>query len=82
MEELYRRQNIEMKYKISYTIYKLKPIWPFLNILATYFHLILMTVVLVFALYYQLAIVWGVYLVIYMVQSLVTSRKYYNHRTA
>ena len=71
-----------MKYKVSYTIYKLKPIWPFLNFLARYFHLILTTVILVFALYYQLALIWGVLLLIYMVQSLITSRKYFNHRTA
>ena len=71
-----------MKYKVSYTIYKLKPIWPLLNVLAGYFHLILTTVILVFALYYQLALIWGFYLLIYMIQSLFTSRKYFNHRRA
>ena len=82
LEELYHTQNLDMKYKVSYTIYKLKPIWPFLNFLATYFYLILTSIILVFALYYQLAIVWGIYLIIYMVQSLLTSRRYFNHRTA
>ena len=71
---------MEMKFKISYTVYKLKPIWPILSFLADYFYLILATSVLLFALYFSLSLVWGVYLLIFMLQSLITSRKYFNHR--
>ena len=69
-----------MKFKISYTVYKLRPIWPVLSFLADYFYLFIATAVLAFALYYSLSLVWGVYLFIFMLQSSFTSRKYFIHR--
>lgn len=67
MEILHHKQTRYMKYKTSYTPYQLQKIWPLLDVMAAYFHIVLNVTILCFALYYQLAIFWGIALTIYMI---------------
>ena len=55
-----------MRYKLSYLTYKMKIAWPVLDIIAAYFYHILNITILVFAIYYQLAVFWALALTIYM----------------
>ena len=67
-EYLNHKQYIAMKYKSSYLAYKSRRIWSLLDELAAHTYLVNSTIVLVFAIYYQIAVVWGLLLLIYIVQ--------------
>lgn len=66
-----------MRYKISYLMFRLKKAWPVFEYLASFFHLILSTFLLAFALYNSLALIWGLYLVIFVLQSIFTAKVHY-----
>lgn len=40
-----------MRYKFSYLVYKMRVCWRIIDIISTYFHMILSTVILCYALY-------------------------------
>lgn len=80
MEILHHKQTRHMKYKTSYTTYKLKKIWSLLDVMAAYFYIVLNVSILSFALYYQLAVFWAVALTIYMISQFINSNANYNYR--
>lgn len=51
-----------------------------LDIIASYFYLLLSTVVLCYALYNSIALVWGVLLLIFMIQTISTANVHYKYR--
>jgi hypothetical protein len=69
-----------MRYKISFLVFKVKKFWPVLDSLASYFFLILSTVVLLYALYQSLAIIWGLLLFVFMLQTVLSSNVHYKYR--
>lgn len=58
-----------MQYKLSYLLWKAKMLWPVCNVISLYFNLIVALAILAFALYFQLALLWLLYIVIYLVQT-------------
>lgn len=67
------KQFLEMRYKLPYLFYRLKFFWPVLDYGASYFHLILSTVILCYALYNSLSLIWGVLLLIFMIQTVMAA---------
>ena len=63
-----------MKYKQSYLAYKLRFCWPFIDILASYFNLVLNVAVIAFALYHQISVFYCVCLFFMVLQSLTLSQ--------
>lgn len=55
-----------MQYKLSYLLWKVQVVWPIFDAVALYFNLILSSVILVFALYFQIALIWFIYLLIFL----------------
>ena len=55
-----------MQYKLSYLLWKVQVVWPVFDAVALYFNLILSSVILVFALYFQIAFIWFIYLLIFL----------------
>jgi hypothetical protein len=45
------KQFLEMRYKLSYLFFRLKFLWPVFDFAASYFYLILSSVILCYALY-------------------------------
>ncbi len=80
IEYKHLKQFLDMRYKFSYLVFKIKLIWPVLDYMASYFHLLLSTVVLCYALYNSIALVWGILLIILMIQSISTSNVHYKYR--
>ena len=80
IEYKHLKQFLDMRYKLSYLVFKIKLIWPVLDYVASYFHLLLSTVVLCYALYNSIALVWGILLIIFMIQSISTSNVHYKYR--
>ena len=74
------KQFLDMRYKLSYLFFKIKWSWPVIDILASYFYLLLSTVVLCYALYNSIALVWGVLLLIFMIQTISTANVHYKYR--
>jgi hypothetical protein len=56
-----------MLYKLSFVVYKVKIMWPLFNIIALYFNLVLAIAVISLALYYQIAILWLIFITIYLI---------------
>ena len=69
-----------MKYKASYAAYRLKKIWPLLDELAAYSYVVNSTLILVFAIYYQIAAVWGLFLLLYILQTITSGRRHWQYR--
>lgn len=80
IQSIYYRQNLEMRYRVSYIIYKTKAIWPLFDAIASYFYLILSAVILAFALYFSLAVVWAVSLTIYTISQSMSAARHYKYR--
>lgn len=74
------KQWLEMRYKLSFLVFKIRPVWGIFDFLANYFYLILAIVVLCYALYHQIAVVWGIMLIWFMLQTLFSSKQYYKFR--
>lgn len=74
------KQFLEMRYKLSYLVFRLKFFWPIFDICASYFHLILSTVVLCYALYNSLSLIWGLMLVIFMLQTVMAANVHNRYR--
>lgn len=74
------KQFLEMRYKLPYLFYRLKFVWPVLDICASYFHLILSTVILCYALYNSLSLIWGVLLLIFMIQTVMAAKVHNQYR--
>ena len=64
-----------MKYKVSYMVYRLRVLWPALDKISEYFHLIFSSLVVIFSIYIQLSVMWAVLLTIFMIQSIAVSSK-------
>ena len=79
-EIMHHKQTKTMRYKMSYTVYQMKPVWAVFDFLAAYFYFILYITVLSFALYYQLALFWATALLIYMISWCINSRSHHNYR--
>lgn len=79
-EILHHKQVRNMKYKVSYFVYKMKAIWPVLDKIAAYFYFIVNITVLVFALYFQIAIFWAIALTIYMISQFFNWRTNFKYR--
>ena len=59
-----------MKYKITYLLYKLKgKLWVLFDTVAINFNIVLITFILACGLYYSIAIIWFVFLLIFVVQT-------------
>ena len=69
----YLRHHHEMKYKQSYLAYKMRFCWPFIDILAAYFNLVLNIAVIAFAIYHQISVFYCVCLLFLVLQSLMLS---------
>ena len=58
-----------MLYQIQYPVWKLKVIWPVLTMFSRYYNFFLCVVIFCFALYYQIALIWLIFLIIYVLQA-------------
>ena len=58
-----------MLYQIQYPIWKSKVIWPALTWFSRYHNFYLSVVIFCFALYYQIALIWLIFLIIYLLQA-------------
>ena len=79
-EILHHKQTMNMKYKLSYMVYRIRRAWKVLDILAAYFYLVLNVSILAFALYFQLALFWAICLTIYMFSQIINSNTHYKYR--
>ena len=50
-EILHHKQTLNMKYKMSYLVYKMRKLWPIIDTIAAYFYLVVFVTILAFALY-------------------------------
>jgi hypothetical protein len=57
----------DMQYKISYLIWKIKPAWALVDMVALYFNFGIAMAIVALALYFQIAFIWLVYLSLYLV---------------
>ena len=79
-EIMHHMQAKTMRYKLSFTTFKMRRLWSVFDFLAAYFYFVLYISVLSFALYYQLALFWAVALLIYMISWCLNSRAHHNYR--
>lgn len=68
-----------MLYKVEFVLWKLKILWNPITFVSRYWNLVLAITIFSFALYFQLAVLWAVYLVIYLIQSWWQSRAHKNY---
>lgn len=59
----------DMQYKATYIIWKCKKAWPVLDVLSLNFGLIFMVFILYCALYYTIAAIWVIFLLIFVLQT-------------
>ena len=55
-----------MKFRISYVLWRMKPIWPVLNFIAENWHYVLVTFIVGVSIYYSIALVWLMYIFIFV----------------
>lgn len=77
---MHYKQTLNMKYKMSYMVFKMQKWWYIFDTAAAYFYLLFYVSVLSFALYYQLALFWAIALTIYMFAQIINSRQNYKYR--
>ena len=49
-------------------VWKCRPVWPLLDLVSRYFHFGVAIAVIALSLYFQIAIIWLVYLGLYLIQ--------------
>lgn len=58
-----------MLYQIQYPVWKSKVIWPLLTWFSRYSNFCLSVVIFCFSIYYQVALIWLIFLIIYLLQA-------------
>jgi len=56
-----------MQYKISYLVWKIKPVWALLDLVSLFFNYFVAMAIIAIALYFQVALIWLIYLTLYLV---------------
>jgi hypothetical protein len=66
-------------FKLNWLVWKLEPIWPALTIVSLNFNILLVGFILWVALYYSIALIWFVYLIIFTFQTWWVQRLHRNY---
>lgn len=69
-----------MQYRTSYLLWKMQWAWPFFEYVSIWFNYGLCFFILCCALYYSIAVIWLVWLIIFMMQSWKTQRVHMNYQ--
>ena len=67
-----------MKFKMTYLVYRLKVIWPLFDLLSELTFVVLTMCVVFFAVYFELALIWAIFLTIFLIQSIKMASEYSN----
>jgi hypothetical protein len=58
-----------MKYQEAFKVWKFKFCWPFYTFVSRYFNVLMNVAILIYALKYNISVIWLVFLVVYAVQT-------------
>jgi hypothetical protein len=58
-----------MRYKLTYLLYRIKVAWPVFDSIALNFNIVLITFILACGLYHSIAVIWFIFLLIFMYQT-------------
>lgn len=72
----------QMKYRMTYLLWKLEWAWPVLTFVAVRFNYVMLTFILFCALYYSIALIWMVWLFIFMLQTWYLQRRHMEYQKA
>lgn len=72
----------QMKYRMTFLLWKLEWAWPGLTFVAVRFNYVMLTFILFCALYYSIALIWMVWLFIFMLQTWYLQRKHMQYQKA
>jgi ABC-type multidrug transport system fused ATPase/permease subunit len=67
-DQFYRQAQkyYAMKFRVSYVLWRMKPLWPVLNFVAENWHYVLVTFIVGVSIYYSIALVWLLYMLIFV----------------
>lgn len=75
----YEGSEGDVIFKMNWLVWKLEPIWPALTIVSLNFNILLVGFILWVALYYSIALIWFVYLIIFTFQTWWVQRLHRNY---
>ena len=65
-----------MQHRLSYIVWKIRPIWPVVDLISRYYILVIYLTSLLFALYYQISVLWLLIITVCLTQFwIVTTRQ-------
>lgn len=58
-----------MKYQDAFKVWKFKFFWPFYTLVSRYFNVLMNVAILIYALKFNISVIWLVFLVVYAIQT-------------